>query len=117
MIGLLDISWQKLKNNSASCLVKLVKFSRTYSKSDLPGYNNVIVKMVEREIRERKHSQVYKVIFTLACGIDAIIIYDEQRLTKIYKYLHLNGLSFDTHIAHMCLYRGEKNQLNTKLKK
>lgn len=51
--------------------------------------------MVEREIRREKQSQVYKVILCISmCGIDAIIIYDEQRLTKIYKYLHLNGLIF-----------------------
>lgn len=38
-------------------------------------------------------------------GINAIIVYDKQRLTKIYEYLHLNGLIYGHPTWNMiCVY-------------
>lgn len=39
------------------------------------------------------------------CGIDAIVIYDKQRLTKIYEHLHLEGLTYGHPIwKTICVY-------------
>lgn len=39
------------------------------------------------------------------CGIDAIIIYDKQMLTKIYEYIHLDDLIYGHPIWNMiCVY-------------
>lgn len=51
-------------------------------------------------------SQVYKVLLCISmCGIDAIIIYNKERLTKIHKYFHLEGLPYGQPIWNMiCVY-------------